>query len=448
MTEDTADTYARESLARLTRAEQTGLRLALACRSAVTGAAFLWYVLVFLIFPDISPRFVTILVLLSFTALGVVHLKIIGTAYDRPWIKYLTYALDALAICAAFALIPISRSDDIPQIIAFRAYGIYFLFPLLAMACLSLSWRLVLWTGAMIVIGWWAAFTWIVIGMQRFLSWSDMPSVASRADYEEIFLSIDFIGRGNRIEETAMIFFATFALAVAVYRARAVFFAQVAADVEREREKSLRQRVSDLLGKHVPETIAQQLIADDAPLKPQRSRGTALVMDIAEFTAFSARRDPETVIKSLDHFLADTSQVIAENSGVVLSYLGDGFLATFNAPLSNKHPETAAIQASKELLSVAKEHGLKIRIGIATGDLVTGIVGSDSRQSFTVYGDTVNLASRLEAACKKLQTPIALDSTTAEAVKTSQATRNLGKTTIRGISAPVSLFTLDMSKLA
>lgn len=448
MTEDTADTYARESRARLTRAEQTGLRLALACRSAVTGAAFSWYVLAFFIFPDVSPRFGTILVLLGFTALGIAHLAIIGTAYDRPWIKYAIYAVDALAVCAAFALIPISRADDIPQIIAFRAYGIYFLFPLLAMACLSLSWRLVLWTGAVIVVGWWAAFAWIVTGMQSFLSWSDMPSIATRADYEETFLSIDFIGRGNRIEETAMIFFATVALAVAVYRARAVFFAQVAADVEREREKSLRERVSDLLGKHVPETIAEQLIADDAPMKPQRSRGTALVMDIAGFTAFSVRHDPETVIMSLDRFLSDASQVIAENGGVVLSYLGDGFLATFNAPVLNDQPERSAIEASKKLLAVAKQHAFDIRIGIATGDLVTGIVGSERRQSFTVYGDTVNLASRLEAACKTLQSPIALDTATSEAVKSSEYTYFLGKTEIRGISEPVEVHAPKLSKSA
>ena len=185
----TKDTFPREAQIRLTRAEQTGLRLALGCRSAITGAAFSWYVLAAFLFPDVSPRFVTILVLLGFTAIGVAHLVIIGTDFDRPWIKYAIYTLDASAICAAFAVVPISRSEDIPQIIAFRAYGIYFLFPLLAMTCLSLSWRLVLWTGTMIVIGWWTAFAWIVSGMENYLSWSDIPSSASKADYEAVFLS-------------------------------------------------------------------------------------------------------------------------------------------------------------------------------------------------------------------------------------------------------------------
>ncbi len=441
MNEQTIDIYARESDARLTQAEQAGLRLALVCRSAITGAAFAWYVLAAIVFPEITPRIITILVLLGFTAIGIAHLKVIGTRFDRSWIKFAIYALDALAICAAFALVPISRADDIPQIIAFRAYGNYFLFPLLAMACLSLSWRLVLWTGAMIVLGWWVAFAWVVLGMERSLSWSDMPSTAARADYESVFLSIDFIGRGNRIEETGMIFFATLALAVSVYRARAVFFAQVAADLEWQREKSLRERVSDLLGKHVPETIAKQLIAADAPLKSQRSRGTALVMDIAGFTAFSARHDPETVIKSLDSLFADTSRAVARNGGVVLSYLGDGFLATFNAPVSIQNPERAAIASARELLTITKQHGFDIRIGIATGDLVTGIVGSDNRQSFTVYGDTVNLASRLEAACKNMHSRIAMDSATVEAVAGTEKVSALGKAEIRGFDAAIDVFT-------
>jgi len=222
-----------------------------------------------------------------------------------------------------------------------------------------------------------------------------------------------------------------------------VFFAQVAADVDRQREKSLRERVSDLLGKHVPETIAQQLVEDDKPLKPQHSRGTALVMDIAGFTAFSARRDPETVIQTLDHLLADTSQVIAAHGGVVLSYLGDGFLATFNAPLAHDKPQYAAAQASKALISVAKEHGFDIRIGLASGDLVTGIVGSNTRQAFTVYGDTVNLASRLETLCKTLETPIAMDQATADGMTSLLTTKALGKTDIRGFSEPVDIYTLE-----
>lgn len=105
-------------------------------------------------------RGAALFVLLAFATVGIVHLAIIGTRFDRAWMKYAVYALDTLSICAAFALVPISRVDDVPQIMAFRAYGIYYLFPRWlwpASACP---------TRAMCIIGWWAAFSRVVGKME------------------------------------------------------------------------------------------------------------------------------------------------------------------------------------------------------------------------------------------------------------------------------------------
>ncbi|MFK7870903.1 MAG: adenylate/guanylate cyclase domain-containing protein [Roseobacter sp.] len=412
MASDAREQFARESAARLALAEQRGLRLAIACRTLVTGLAFAWYVGAPIVFSGFEPRFAAIIVLLVFTGIGIAHLLVIGTKFDRRWMKYAVYALDTLSICATVALIPISRADDIPQIIAFRAYGIYYLFPLVAVACLSLSWRLVIWTGAMCVVGWWAAFIWVSSRMTDTLSWADIPAEATRADYEQIFLSIDFIARGNRIEETTMLMVAALSLALAVYRARSVFFAQVAADLEWRRERTMRERVSTLLGKYVPEEIAQKLIANDAPLQPQRTQGVALVMDIAGVTRFSAAHPPEQVIAVLDAFLAEATEVVAQEGGIVMSYLGDGFLVTFNAPVIIPEPAKAAIAAARRLLDTAEAHGFSVRVGLASGSLVTGIIGTNQRQSFTVYGDAVNLAARLEGECKNLGVPILTDAAT------------------------------------
>ncbi|MFK7743945.1 MAG: hypothetical protein AB8B47_02735 [Roseobacter sp.] len=166
----TTDHFAAESAARLVRAEQKGLRLAIACRTVVTGLAFAWYVGAPILFSDFEPRGAAIAALLIFTAVGVAHLLVIGTRFDRWWMKYTVYTLDTLSICALFVLIPISR-----------AYGIYYLFPLVAICCLSLSWRLVIWTGAMCVIGWWGAFLWVVSSMDQVLSWADIPKMQHAA---------------------------------------------------------------------------------------------------------------------------------------------------------------------------------------------------------------------------------------------------------------------------
>ncbi|WP_299690773.1 adenylate/guanylate cyclase domain-containing protein [uncultured Tateyamaria sp.] len=442
MTPSESDPFAAESAARLIRAEQSGLRIAIACRSLVTGLALAWYVGAPVVFSGFEPRLAAVVVLLIFTAVGVAHLAVIGTRFDRWWMKYAVYTLDTLSICATFALIPISRADDVPQIIAFRAYGIYYLFPLVAICCLSLSWRLVLWTGAMCVIGWWGAFLWVTSRMDGGLSWADIPADATRADYETVFLSIDFIGRGNRIEETAMLMCAAFALAVAVYRARGVFFAQVASDLEWRQERSARERVSALFGKYVPAKIAESLIANDGPMQPQRTPGTALVMDIAGFTAFSANHPPEHVIGVLDAFLADATDVVSDQGGIVMSYLGDGFLVTFNAPIPVADPAQAAVNAAQQLLKTARAHGFGIRVGIASGDLVTGTIGSTDRQSFTVYGDAVNLAARLEGQCKTLGVPVLVDAQTQRLRRGSPHLEPYAAQRIKGLADPVPVFGL------
>ena len=127
--------------------------------------------------------------------------------------------------------------------------------------------------------------------------------------------------------------------------------------------------------------MAQALIANDRPMAPQRSDGTALVMDIAGFTDFSARHSAEHVIRVRDVFLADATDAVSRNGGIVICYLGDGLLVTFNAPLPLPAPANAAAASARILVQVAARHGFRIRIGIASGDLVTSTIGSAEHQS-------------------------------------------------------------------
>lgn len=434
------DDSQQAALHRLEQAERAGLRLAIICRTAVTGAALLWIIGASLFYAEFQVRLAAMLALAAFTALGIAHLSVIGTGRDRWWLKYIIYTADTLGICAMFAIIPISRSDEVPQIIAFRAYGIYYLFPIVAMACLSLSWRLVLWTGAMAVIGWWASFFRVISGMDSVLSWGDIPADATRADYENIFLSIDFIGRGNRIEETGLLFAGAAILALAVYRARRVFFAQIAAEAAQNAERAAREKVTDLLGRYVPEAIAAKLIENPDALAPQTRRGTALILDIAGFTRFAAGRTPQAVIAALDDFLAAASEAVSRHGGIVITFTGDGLLATFNTPIALDRPEDAAISAALELEELAAQSQFGIRIGIASGDIISGNIGSSRRQAFTVYGPAVNLAARLESLCKELARSLLVDEATASQADIVFALRPLGRHTIRGLKEPVEVF--------
>ena len=426
-----------ESQSRLLQAERKGLRLAILCRTVALGAGFIWYVGVSLL-TGFAPSPWGVAALLGLLAIGIANLVVIGTQFDRWWLKFAIYGVDILGICALFAIVPASRGDNIPQIVAFRAYGIYYLFPMIALACLSLSWRLVIWSGVMVVVGWWSAFTIVVRDMGQRLSWGDMPANATRHDYETIFLSIDFVGVGNRVEETGFLLTAALILAVAVYRARQVFFAQVAAEAEREAERSARERIAGTLGRFVPETVARKLIADEQALAPHVRHGAALVMDIRGFTAFAADRDPKEVITTLNAFLADCADVVSDHDGVVITFTGDGFLAAFNAPLDIDAPEAASLAAARALVAYAAGTDFSVRVGVAAGPIAAGSVGSSSRQAFTVYGDTVNRAARLEALGKTLGESVLVDEAIAKA--NASGLRPVGEHAIKGITEPVSVW--------
>ena len=426
-------------------AERQGLRLAIFCRTLAVGAAFAWFVGGSLSVGS-TPSPWGIAALLAFTVFGIVNLILIGTRFDRWWLKYVIYTVDILGVCTLFAVLPLSRDAEVPQIMAFRAYGIYYLFPLIAMACLSLSWRLVAWSGLVAVVGWWAAFAAVISGMEHRLSWGDMPGAATRQDYETVFLSIDFIGTGNRIEETGFLLISSLILALAVHRARRVFFAQIAAEAERETERAIRERIALVLGRYVPETIAERLIADETVLAPQVRHAVILVMDIRAFTTFAAERAPEEVIATLNSFLAQCSEIISARDGVIISFTGDGLIAAFNTPLEIPNPESAAIDAAKALTEHAQTTSFGIRVGISAGKVAAGSVGSSQRQAFTVYGDTVNRASRLEALAKELGENVLVD----EAVATSQSkrpdTRSLGLHQLRGMADPVTIWSVSTGR--
>ncbi|MEM6463896.1 MAG: adenylate/guanylate cyclase domain-containing protein [Pseudomonadota bacterium] len=433
--------------ARFQATQNRGLKIGILCRTIAVGFALVWYGSYVILSPQ-EARWWTLVAIAVFAAIGIVHFFLIGTRFDRWWMKYLLFTIDILTVCALFAVLPISAADAVPQIIAFRSYGIYYLFPVVVLATLSLSWTLVVWSGAVAVAGWWAAFLWIVSGMERTLSWSDFPVDATRQDYENIFLSIDFIGRGNRVEETGLLFMAACILAVAVYRAREVFFAQLRAEEKERAERDLRKNISDTFGRYVPSSVVEQLVHAGGKIPPMQSSGSVLLLDIAGFTAFSAEKSPNEVIEALDRFLSAAADVVAANHGVVITYTGDGLLASFNAPLENETPQLSAIASAVALASHAKERNFDVRIGIASGDLVSGTIGSESRTAFTVYGDTVNRAARLEGLCKELGRSVLFDGMTADAASANHDIIEMGNHRLRGTAKDDTVFSLQERKSA
>lgn len=174
---------------------------------------------------------------------------------------------------------------------------------------------------------------------------------------------------------------------------------------------------------------------------------TLLFVDVEEFTAIAEKLAPEVLISILNELFTATAAVISGNNGLVVSYIGDAFVASFNAPLPVDDHAQRAVAAAREILRLADGsefggHKLKLRIGVASGPVAAGTVGSDDRLSYTLYGDTVNLAQRLEALNKEYGTSCLLSGETAIAAGSNCGLKYLGSTSVRNRQKPVDLYVL------
>lgn len=418
----------------LAAAERAGLRLAVTGRTLALVPVMLW----FLLAGQFPSNLMGAALASAFVGLGLLHLRLIGSPRERGWHRYAFVTVDVAALGAVVAFVPLSIGGEVPQIVALRAYGVHYAFVFLAGAALSLSPGLVLWAGAAIVAMIWTVFLWLVAGMERTVSWGDMPVGPTAEQYLAVFLDPDFIGTGNRIEESIVILLTAAILAAAVHRARRLV-----------RE---RVRIQRVFGQYVPPQVAEAILADEAALAPQTRTASILFADIEGFTSLSEARPPAEVIAMLNGYFAAATDLVTAEGGVVISFAGDAVIAAFNLPLTLAQPEEAAVRAGRGLLALAAERrfegvALRLRVGIATGPVAAGSVGGGERQTYTVYGDTVNLAQRLEALNKQLGTRLLVCAATREGAGPGKgvegAFREAGLVTVRGRAAPVRVFTLE-----
>ena len=159
--------------------------------------------------------------------------------------------------------------------------------------------------------------------------------------------------------------------------------------------------------------LVNQLVKDPSMMKlgGERKNMTFFFMDIVGFTPISEvykeQNDPEGLVELINNFLDRTSKIILKNGGTIDKYMGDCIMAFWNAPLENKdHAKMAvlsAIEIEQELKIIQDEFkrkdlpNINVGIGINTGDCIVGNMGSESRFDYSVIGDAVNLAARLEA---------------------------------------------------
>lgn len=216
-----------------------------------------------------------------------------------------------------------------------------------------------------------------------------------------------------------------------------------------------RDRVRDLLGKVVSPEIATQLLHSDLKLGGEERVVTILFCDLRDFTGLSEKMEPAAVLALLNRYLDRMSTIIEKHGGVIDKYIGDAIMALFGAPIAHPASASQAITAAREMaraletlnreLVAEGRPALGFGIGINTARVVAGNMGSKTRLNYTVIGDGVNLASRLEALTKDpvYATPIIISEATLRAMTNPPPARELGEVKVKGKAEAVKIYALS-----
>ena len=229
-------------------------------------------------------------------------------------------------------------------------------------------------------------------------------------------------------------------------------------------EEKNKQFLKSSFGTYIsPELIDEMYESGQEPeLGGEEGYHTAFFTDIQSFSAFSEKLSASDLVSLLNNYLTEMTDILMENNGTLDKYIGDAIVAFYGAPLDLKNHELMACRTAikmQERLAVLRGqwqkegdrwpeivHHMQNRIGINTGKMVTGNMGSESRMNYTMMGDTVNLAARLESSAKQYGVYIQISDSTYEAVKDQIVVRALDFVRVMGKTEPVKVFELISEK--
>jgi len=228
------------------------------------------------------------------------------------------------------------------------------------------------------------------------------------------------------------------------------------------REQKDRRRIRSAFGQYLSPTLVEQLAQSPEKLVLGGETRTMSILfsDVRGFTTISEtyKHDPQGLTQLMNRFLTPMTNAIIEHKGTIDKYMGDAIMAFWNAPIDDADHEINACRAAIDMLARVEELNLEreveaqqsgqpfipiaIGVGINTGSCVVGNMGSALRFDYSVLGDSVNLASRLEGRSKAYGTPIIVGAATAEKAKGEFATLELDLITVKGKTEPERIYTI------
>lgn len=227
--------------------------------------------------------------------------------------------------------------------------------------------------------------------------------------------------------------------------------ARVNASLEK---KHLRDQQRELIRRFATEEVAQDLETSGFSLGGKFVEATVMFADIRGFTTITESQSPADTIELLNDYYTLMFEAISSHNGVVNQMVGDGLMAVFGAPLPSENHCQDAILAALEMVEMVELFNLeqasrgktqiKIGVGIATGQVIAGYTGTQSRATYTCVGDTVNLAARLESHTKVIDQPILIEEGTQYCLENSIQTEEQGLVQLKGKTQEVQIFSVAL----
>ncbi len=211
-----------------------------------------------------------------------------------------------------------------------------------------------------------------------------------------------------------------------------------------------RDKLRTTFGKYMTAAVMEHLMNGKVSLGGETLQVTILFTDIRSFTTISEKMDAQALVGLLNEYFTEMVTIVMEEDGVVDKYIGDAIMAVFGAPVPKPNDAVNAVRAAVRMRHALRtlnerlaDRGLaplRTGIGIHTGEVVAGNIGSEARMEYTVIGDAVNLASRLESNTKDLGVNILISEDTYQLVKHKVVARQVREITVKGRAQPVMTY--------
>ncbi len=211
-----------------------------------------------------------------------------------------------------------------------------------------------------------------------------------------------------------------------------------------------RDRVKETFNKFHNKEIAEKLLSGEVKLGGERKEATVFFSDVRGFTSLSESMEPEQVVEMLNEYMTRMVTIIRSYNGVVDKYVGDAIMAIWGVPLTGEDDAYKAVRAClamradlAELNELRKQRNqpvLKIGMGLNTGQLIAGNIGSNEKMEYTVIGDAVNLASRIESMTKEYGTDLLISSSVYQNIQNRFIVETAGSTYVKGKAEAIEIY--------